>query len=386
MNQTNQIKPIKYPKCLATAGRSGNLIFSIQSNMRAMEQEDINNGLSPLTTFKPWASLNLSFADASKQSGGSGNIEIDHIADVKLRTAIAMEAVMEAECKEKGKTEKGHAQELLEQKVFFLPPEFKEHKGKTAEAIAEAIGMQNAYRAADNLDASANKDPRYAVNNRKQAEALRLAALITETRRIAFPDGETVAKCFSGDLKAASEKASRYYQAGNQAGILAGTLFQAIQVDPSICKALSNEGSSSGSQIYKIYGPVLKTPNTRKVDANGYTKAYTLAVTCDPSRTEYPFRVELTTMLGRPLPNSQVGVDGKSIKDRKSFTIDLQTWEWVNMIERSDWEKKMVEMMFHNTGYQIMLQADADNYNTRQQRAPQIPQQIPLQISQQGGY
>ena len=356
---------IKYPKCLASTGRNDGLVFAVNSNLRPMEQADINEGKSPLTTFKGWASLELNFAEAAEKSGGSGNIETTHIADVKLRTEIAMQAVMEAEAEQK-QNEKGasHAQSILNTKVLFLPIDMKSYAGKSAYEIAELAGPNEARRAASNLSQTASASGRYAKSNQKQAEALNLAAIIIEAKSTLCPNGKSVAEIFSGDIRKALAYASKLFNDRNPVTPVMTSLYEAMQADPSVKDVLAQKAPSTG-KTYRIYGPVFKTPNTKKVDEDGYTKAYQLAVTCDPSRTDAPFRVELTTMLGIPDPKNAVGVSGQSIKDRKNFKIDLQSWEWVNMIDRADGEKRMVESMFHDAAYQIMVQADTDNFHSR---------------------
>ena len=83
-------------------------------------------------------------------------------------------------------------------------------------------------------------------------------------------------------------------------------------------------------------------------------------------------------MLGKPLPNRQVGIDGSTIKDKKTFSIDLMTWEWLNIIERADWEAKLVALWSHNEQFDAMVRAvDENRQNTSNGQPAQVTNQPP---------
>lgn len=370
---------IKYPKSIGTAGRK-NVVFSANSNFVAMQPEEVKGEISPLTTFKPWASLSLEFANSEEQDGGTGNIEPERIADVRFRTAVAMHEIMKEECRQAGTvSEKSEAQKLLETPVYLLPKEYAGLKGKSVYEIAKTIGGGGAQACAANLEEFASRNARYTQSNLQQAEALRVAAIVVESKRTVLPSGKTVADLFAKDPVAGEREAQALYAGQHPAGPLAAEAARAVRKYPSLVELFEKEPVAQ-AKVLKIYGPVTKTPNVNKVDQNGYTRVYQLAISCHTGHVEYPFRVELTTMLGIPLKDHSVGVQGNTIKDRKTFQIDLQTWEWINMIDRADWEKKMVEMMFHDSAYQLMLKANEENYLRRRQKA-QNARNIPGAVS-----
>lgn len=381
---------IKYPETLAEIGRE-HLIMAANTKMRPLTGEDFAKGISPMTVYKSWSVLNLNFADSDKKTGGSGSIEIDHLEDVRIRTQIAMQAVMEQERKQiSNNPEQGGgdsaAGALLATKIFFLPKEIKaEMRGKTALEIASACGSENARIAAQNLRNSAKNNEKYRANNLKQAEALELASVIFEAKERSFQiDGKEVkvADLIASDPNRAVFFCNEEYKRNpnNPCLMTAMNLMNAIKQDRSILSILKDGSAGKAENHYMIYGPVLKTPHIEKVDKDGYTKVYSLVVWCNPSQLPYPFHVELQTMLGIPKANRQVGVEGSTIKDRQTFSIDLMTWEWLNLVARADWESKLVALWAHEEQFNAMVSAVTEN---RAQASGQAPRnQQPYQNTQ----
>lgn len=367
---------IKYPETFAEVGRQ-NIIVAANTKIRPLDGGDFQSGESPMKTYKPWSVLNLNFANSETKSGGSGAIEISHISDVKIRTMIAMKEIMENERRgmlssENNQTESG-ASALLETKIYFLPKEISsDMRGKTALEIAKASGGENARIAAQNLRKSAENNEKYKKQNLKQAEAMELAAIIADAEfyRLPTQNGEkTIRELFAENVEAAMRLCMTAYaqNPNNPPVIAAAALLNAIKKDSSVQNIIKNKADSkSSSGSYKIYPQTLKTPNIEKRDRDGYTKAYSLCVTCNPTQLPYPFRVELQTMLGKPLANRQVGIDGSTIKDKKTFSIDLMTWEWMNIIERADWEAKLVALWAHEEQYNTMVKAVNENRQASQ--------------------
>lgn len=391
---------IKYPETLVDVGRADQ-VLAADSKIQPLDASDFAKGKSPLQAYKPWSGIRLNFADSAKGIGGSGAIEVNHLADVKMRTQIAMHAVMDAEM-QKSKIELGQEKnqidDLLDTKIYFLPREITaDYRGKTALEIARGNGYVNSMTAVQNLRSSAANNPKYTKNNLKQAEAMECAAIIAYAETTKLDNGQSVSECFCVDPAKAMQLGSELYRTGHPAGAAMAVFYQALQKEPALLDYLKKEKKGEEKKgRYQIYGPVLKTPNIEKLDKEGYTKAYSLSIFCDPKQLPYPFRIELQTMRGKPQNDRSVGVIGESIIDRRDFSISLQTWEWLNIIERSDWEAKLVALWAHNEQYAAAVAATQENrsasmQNGQQTRAfgqPQatITQPYPQQMPQSAGY
>ena len=151
------------------------------------------------------------------------------------------------------------------------------------------------------------------------------------------------------------------------------------------CLLTATDLGASSTEVYKIYEADLKTPHNSKVDAAGYTEAYSMKVLCYPEN-EYPFHCELTTMKGIPTPNQKVGIQGTTIKDRKTFSVDLMSWEWLDAIEKANLNREELYMLTANTRFSncwtIVEQERAkgrQQMQTTPQQYPQYQQQIPQQ-------
>lgn len=356
---------IKYPETLVDVGRADQ-VLAANSKIQPLDATDFANGKSPLQAYKPWSGLCLNFADSSKGVGGSGSIEVNHLADVRMRTQIAMHAVMEMEIK-KSNTELGQGKtqigDLLDTKVYFLPKEITaDYRGKTALEIARGNGYASSMIAVQNLKNSAANNPKYAKNNLKQAQAMEMAAAVVAAESTKLDSGQSVSECFCADPSKAMQIGNELYRAGHPAGAAMAAFYQALQKEPSLLDYLKRaKNGEEKTGRYQIYGPVLKTPNIEKLDKEGYTKAYSLSVYCDPKQLPYPFKIELQTMRGKPMNDRSVGVIGETIIDRKDFSISLQTWEWLNIIERADWEAKLVALWAHNEQYAASVAATQEN-------------------------
>lgn len=378
---------IKYPETFAEIGRQ-NMTLAANSKIRPLEQSDFQNGESPLKAYKPWSVLSLNIANGESKSGGSGAIEITHLADVKIRTMIAMQEIMENERKgiknSFNEQNSDNAASLLETKIYFIPREISnDMRGKSAFEIAQTCTYEVAQSIGQNLRKSAENNPKYKAANLKQAEAIELAGLLVASEKTILA-GKSIKDWFSGNMDVALRVCQEEYTKGNSAVMIAMILKQVIDKDASVLQLLKGTPEIKKNMgNFKIYGPILKTPNVKKIDANGYTKAYSLAIWCNPEQNPYPFHVELQTMLGKPLTNRQVGVDGSSIINRKTFSIDLTTWEWMNIIDRADWEAKLVALWNHNDQYSAMVRAVDENRASANQAQSTVNQyQQPFMQSQ----
>ena len=372
---------IKYPKNIATAGRQ-NVVLALTTSLDPLDANDLNNGTSPMLLLKPYAGVGFNFSDSAKNKGGNGNIEAERIPDVKVRTQEMMGKIMEEERKQASRSgAAGEAELEVGTRILFLPEDMKEGKGKTAMEIAEMFGSAKAFNAAENLRASAQRNPKYAKNNNKQADAMYTAAVVVQARETvvqAIPaadlkQDQTIADIFSGDLNKGIQIGRILYNTKHPATKAAVDLHKLIQAKPSVQALLKREKTVSENMVpYKIYGPVIKTPNVKKLDSEGFTRMYELRVECYPQDIEHPFRVQLKVTRGKPIQGRMVG----AVEDRNTppdyFKMDLTSWEWNNMIDRADWEKKLVEMAVHAEMTAAMRKADHDNYMRRQQAA--VPQ------------
>ena len=119
-------------------------------------------------------------------------------------------------------------------------------------------------------------------------------------------------------------------------------LLKAKKIDSRVFKVNDTAGTTGGYiELYSVF----KTPNVRKIEERypGYTKAYEIKISANPMK-DYPYRIELTTMLGKPRTDKSgnvkdVGIDVKAgVINKKQFVMDLDSKEWTKAI------RKMVAM------------------------------------------
>lgn len=339
-----------YPKSVATSGRKG-MVFATEFNMRSN-----TNKSKPLSGVESWSGIQLNFSNSENKTGGDGNIEENHLYDAVERTRFALGKIMEAEARQTNKDSNDpvtKAMEALQVRISYLPMNMKASKGQPAWDIASQYDWQTVMIAVTNLR---NTTGAYASKNAAQAEALSTAKIIQTVRE---------------------------YEGNGQAAAVAQ--IKATVASEYACLLTATDLRASSTEVYKIYEADLKTPHNSKVDAAGYTEAYSMKVLCYPEN-EYPFHCELTTMKGIPTPNQKVGIQGTTIKDRKTFSVDLMSWEWLDAIEKANLNREELYMLTANTRFSncwtIVEQERAkgrQQMQTTPQQYPQYQQQIPQQ-------
>lgn len=368
---------MKYPRELTKCGRSG-LVLSSVSKFDPLDTNDYENGVSPLG-LKPWSSLSLEFANSDKNFGGSGCIEATRIADAKIRTRYAIGKIMESEASKKASTDSENVKKIraaAQSEIKYAPGKLTPFKGKSVQEFVNTATPDQVLEMVTFLKNSS--DGRYQKVNSEKARAIEILSIVATAKNTAIAEGVIADVIFD---KVASVSAGKRLCESNDPMRVAYA--QAYQLSKTEYGALFS--ASEDSKGYVIYPMVLKTPNTKKIDADGMTKAYELSVTCYPDRTAYPFTIYLRTMRGYPAQGKEVGITGA--KDFHEFSIDLASWEWTNIIETASNEKSMVEMMQHTTAYQAVLKYEGQNraasglknHPQTQQPMPQPQCQQPVQ-------
>ena len=345
---------MKYPKTMASAGRT-NLVFAVEDNIKTLDKEDYEK-VSPISQHKSWSTVGFNFSDSSKNEGGDGSIEVNHIADMKIRTNMAMQKIMAAES-----SGSKHTPDILDNRVSFLPSDMKDGKGLSIRQLMENYSAAQLEAASKNLFAQAEKGGNnYAKQNEEQAKGLHIAAIV-KTARETFVEDKSVADIYAGDLANAAKVTEQVHKTNPSSAEdnILMACFGLMKTDKSLQSVFIKNDTVSAEKLI-IYKPVLKTPNTKKVDSEGYTKAYELGVFCNPS-VEYPFHVELTTMKGKPIKDKAVGIQAGTIINRQNFKIDLLSWEWNNIIDSMDWKKKLAELFNYKDAYNAMTIMDEEN-------------------------
>lgn len=313
------------------------------------KDEYLNDGVlvkGPMGILSKWSRIEIGFAQNDKQngqsvsSGGAGSIEIGSLEDIYMKTQYLQNKIVDYQFSKlsSGTEENEEKISELDTIVNYLPRDMVNGKGMTAMQIAKMFTITQVSTAARNLEAQAAKGGKFAEKNQAQSDSLLIALLVANRNKDFIKP--TVAECFAKDqrefLKACDEYCSTHNR-DDEGCICIGVmkkLLRTKKIDSRIFK-VSDSGDTMGGYI-ELYS-TFKTPNVHKVDKEGYTKAYEIKISANPVK-DYPYRIELTTMLGKPrmdnngeVQNVGISMDS-SIKDKKEFVMDLDAKEWTNAI------------------------------------------------------
>lgn len=313
------------------------------------KDEYLNDGVlvkGPMGILSKWSRIEIGFAQNDKQngqsvsSGGTGSIEIGSLEDIYMKTQYLQNKIVDYQFSKlsSGAEENEEKINELDTIVSYLPRDMVNGKGMTAMQIAKMFTITQVSTAAKNLEAQAAKGGKFAKTNQAQSDSLLIALLVANRNKDFIKP--TVAECFAKDqrefLKACDEYCSTHNK-DDEGCIYIGVMMKLLRtkkIDSRIFK-VSDSGDTMGGYI-ELYS-TFKTPNVHKVDKEGYTKAYEIKISANPVK-DYPYRIELTTMLGKPRTDNNgevqnVGISmDSSIKDKKEFVMDLDAKEWTNAI------------------------------------------------------
>lgn len=347
---------IKYPDSMASVGRK-NQTLAADAAFTPLSEDDFKAGVSPMELIKKGSGLRLECADSQKGIGGSGSIEAAKLADVRIRTEIAFQAIMKAEM---SGVKAADNSSILDTPIHFVPKEMSEFRGKPARdfingGFTDAIFIAAVKLLRDN----AAKNAKYAAANTKQADALEAARILSLAQNVKDKNGNSLIS-FCKSLDEIKIKGNQLNAAKDPAVKAMAEIFKYIKRDPAnIAIFAPSKSSETSTEVYTIYDAPQKTPNSRKLDKDGMTKAYSLKVTCNPARLPYPFHVELVTFRGKPIPGQMVGV--KDCVDYKSFRYDLQSWEWANIVDSAEVEKNLTKLFIHQAAKKASVAARMEN-------------------------
>lgn len=354
----------KYPRTIISIGRgsSGKEQVTLACDTMITPIEDFANCDSPLKIYRKGSGIRLNFAKTDSnghRDGGSGNIEVTKLADVRLRTQIAMQDIMQTEAnRSTDQGQKAHC-DLLQTMITYLPLNMSNGKRKSAMEVAKMYPYENIAIAVKMLEEQAKKNPAYAAQNQKQAEALHIAAEVILSKQLKL-NGETVYDLCKDAKKAITEV--HKLPTSDPVSINTLALFTAFKKHNGLYAAVyDSQSSSSNLKTFVIYEADMKTPSNTSLDKDGLAKAYSLKITACAQRLPYPFHVELSTWRGHPAVGRNVGLQDEVKGTRRNFSIDLTTDEWNAIVEEAFEEKNITRMLYHTTAYRAMEAAEQAN-------------------------
>ncbi len=291
-------------------------------------------------------------------SGTSANIEVSKLDGVILRSKAALENCYISSGNNGTETDYST---MLETKISFVPNEFVQFRGKTANEIAQALDYNSAITIANNFKC----EGRFAAANQRQKDALYLAAALKSLKDAVQPD--FFDKYVSDPAAAIGNNQAVYqlvsYIEGNWAGAIAE------------CGGKST--TESGSSVV-IYDCPMKTPDIKRVDKQGYTKVYSFRISIDVTR-DYPVHVEIHEGKGKPQTNHAVGIVAGTYIKVVDKTFDFTADEWLyalntckdfrSAVVTNEWSR-VSQLASYQRSVSIQMQKNKNNVQTAPQNAP----------------
>ncbi len=304
----------------------------------------------PMGVLSKWSRIEIGFAQKETvngktvRAGGCGSINIDCLDDLYMKTQYLQNKIVDYQLSKMvaNTAESTDTLQELETIVNYLPRDMVQGKGMTAIQIAKKFSITQVVAAANNLEAQAAKGGKFAQSNQSQADSLLIAMLVANRDKDFIKP--TVAESFNNDQRKFLVACDEYYKNNdrNDEGCIyietMRKLLKAKKIDSRVFKAKDTAGTTGGYiELYSVF----KTPNVNKTEKDypGYTKAYEIKISANPMK-DYPYRVELTTMLGKPRTDKEgkvqdVGIDVKAgVINKKQFVMDLESKEWTNAIRK----------------------------------------------------
>lgn len=330
-----------------------NCISIMQKNEYMNANGELESG--PMGVLSKWSRIEIGFAqretDANGKTvreGGRGSINIDCLDDLYMKTQYLQNKIIDYQLSKMTASTAENTDTLseLETIVSYLPRDMVQGKGMTAIQIAKMFSITQVVAAANNLEAQVARGGKFAESNQLQADSLLIAMLVANRDKDFIKP--TVAECFTSGQREFLAACDEYYKNNdrNDEGCIyieaMRKLLKAKKIDSRVFKVNDTAGTTGGYiELYSVF----KTPNVRKIEERypGYTKAYEIKISANPMK-DYPYRIELTTMLGKPRTDKSgnvkdVGIDVKAgVINKKQFVMDLDSKEWTKAI------RKMVAM------------------------------------------
>ena len=381
----------KYPKQFNSIGRRDKVMGVASAFGMSTKQDWDENKLSPMEMLQSWSGIKFNVSDSKLNAGGDGNIEAKKLSDVRIRTEHAMRYVMEAEMQrtdgDDAEKEKSGASVFLEQPISYLPKDLIALRGQSSIAICGSLQVPQIKNAIDTLvqgyqNAKQKGDQNNANRNLQQINGLRFAMVALNCGKMKIGD-YTISDILKNWNQFAQYVQTMFQQNPQIQNSVEGyVLMTAIECGNSIPNfinlvtdesALKEEATMASTKGIQIYKEVLKTPSMKtesKGPHAGLRKAYRLSVTCYPQMKQ-PFTLKLTTMYGQPLGDNKVGIKESSAVDKKTFTMTMESWEWLNIIEDAEWLKRLYQIAAFPTALVAANAYDAENRQGSHAAQPQ---------------
>lgn len=325
-----------------------NCISIMQKNEYMNADGELESG--PMGVLSRWSRIEIGFAQRETidgktvRAGGCGSINIDCLDDLYMKTQYLQNKIVDYQLSKMTANTAENIDTIseLETIVSYLPRDMAQGKGMTAIQIAKMFSIAQVVGAANNLEAQASKGGKFAKSNQSQADSLLIAMLVANRDKDFIKP--TVAESFTNGQREFLAACDEYYRNNdkNDEGCIyieaMRKLLKAKKIDSRVFKVNDTVGTTGGYiELYNVF----KTPNVRKLedDYPGYTKAYEIRISANPMK-DYPYRIELTTMLGKPRTDKNgnvqdVGIDVKAgVINKKQFVMDLESKEWTNAIRK----------------------------------------------------
>lgn len=347
-----------------------NKTLSFASCIKPMRQNDIvdSNGnivRAPMKILDKWSSIVVNFAQTEPdKSGASGRINVDRLEELSRKTDCIERMILENSLKKTTKTPKKTTKtsggneidlSILNTTVNYLPKDMIAGKGNTVAQLAKEYSISQLANAISNLETQATKkDNKYATTNQNQADALKVA-MILEHKDTSFGAAcfqPSIAKTYKADPSGFFGKVVAYARTvpTTSEGYIYCRVLCAMVKDPdnkfktewllADMEDMEDMDAAESTGGYIDLYDEFKTPNVNNLDKEGPTKgmteAYNIKIKADPTRN-YPYRVELTVMKGKPAKDKngntkKVGIDTAHIEDKRIYSMDLTSYEWTHAI------------------------------------------------------
>lgn len=306
------------------------------------------SGLSPARIIGKYGmNVNFSINTEQRREGADGSIEEKALSYMYALTNECVRMHLNASAAVSG-TE---MPSILKTEIKYIPSVMKEDRGASAITLVSKYSLSDVLAAINNIR-NAMPNPR----NEVQKQALTMAMFSVYGRKLSLDGRSSLAADYlSGQMQ------SKLSMCQNKETVFVSqlmlhetniaTLRECLDYDPANIKPLQQV------EIYKAF----KTPNPRKVDANGNTDGYQLSIICTPEKESACVHVELITMKGKPLANRMVGMTIDKNIPPKTFAMDIELSEWYDAISSAIEYKNALKSAYIKNARDMELVLDYRN-------------------------
>lgn len=357
-----------YPNTFFSVGRK-NFVLAANLNVDFAKDADLAKAkLGPYSIFGKYAGIGLNFVESDSDFKNECRIPFASLEDILLRTNYAVQKIAETPVT---------SSDSMNMEMKFVPGH-SDLRNKPVLEVAAALGFDEGMRVVQQM---VGNDSRYAARNKQAADILTAALIIMNAKQngISTP----------AQLQGRTEP-------------IVTQLNNILAQHPEYWDAVTpGQTTSSNSGEITIYDAQMKTPNTRDVSQDGYTKVYSLTITAKPG-SDMPITIIHKLGKGKPIVNNgivaPVGIQSGSYVPVHTFVVSLTSAEWCHIVSHArnmfngliacqagnayTAAHQLMQNQFQNK-QQAQYQQPAYQQPNYQQQTYQQPQQYSQQYSQQ---